>query len=224
MSIQLAVFDLAGTTVVDENFVGKAFQKAFHDFDFEIETDDINPLMGYKKTYAIEMMLKKIGVEYDEEMIGDIHTAFTDEMIDFYEYDPQVKPLPAAEETIQLLKEKGIRIAFNTGFPRVIADTIMKRFQWMERGLADDYIASDEVVEGRPTPYMINQLMLRAGIDNPLLVAKIGDTEVDINEGKNAGCGLVVAVTTGAYKKQELEIYHPDFIIDSLSELPDLIN
>ena len=65
MSIQLAVFDLAGTTVTDENFVGKAFQKAFHDFDFEIETDDINQLIGYKKTYAIEIMLKKIAVEYD---------------------------------------------------------------------------------------------------------------------------------------------------------------
>jgi hypothetical protein len=29
MSIQLAVFDLAGTTVVDENFVGTPFRKHF---------------------------------------------------------------------------------------------------------------------------------------------------------------------------------------------------
>lgn len=224
MPIQLAVFDIAGTTVADENFVGKAFQKAFSDFGFEITPEDAKPLMGYKKVYAIELMLKKLGAEYDTELIDDIHTAFTEEMVDFYEYDPQVKPLPATEETLLLLKEKGIRIAFNTGFPRVIADVIMKRLQWKEKGLADDYIASDEVNKGRPHPYMIQELMHRAGVEDANEVAKIGDTEADINEGKNAGCGLVVAVTTGAGSRSELEQHHPDFIIDTLAELPRLIN
>lgn len=224
MSIQLAVFDIAGTTVADENFVSRAFQKAFHDFGFEINTEDVNPLMGYKKVYAIELTLKKLGAEYDAELVEDIHTAFTEEMIDFYEYDPRVKPLPSAEETLLSLKERGIRVVFNTGFPRVIADVIMKRLQWKEKGLADDYIASDEVDEGRPKPFMIEQLMLRAGINDPKQVVKIGDTEVDINEGKNAGCGLVIAVTTGAWSRKELELHEPDYIIDSLSELPSLIN
>jgi phosphonatase-like hydrolase len=224
MSIQLAVFDIAGTTVSDENFVLKAFQKAFQSFGFEVEAEDVNPLMGYKKVYAIELMLKKLGAEYDSELVDDIHTAFTEEMMDFYEYDPQVKPLPSAEETLLLLKERGIRIVFNTGFPRVIADVIMNRLQWKEKGLADDYIASDEVAEGRPQPYMIKELMLRAGISSPLDVIKIGDTEVDINEGRNAGCGLVVAVTTGATSRKELEQHQPDFIIDSLAELSRLIN
>lgn len=224
MQIHLAVFDIAGTTVADESFVARAFQKAFADFGFEISEEDINPLMGYKKTHAIEMMLKKLGAEYDAELVEDIHIAFTGEMIDFYEYDPQVKPLPAVEETLLLLKEKGIRIAFNTGFPRAIADVIMNRLQWKEKGLADDYIASDEVNEGRPQPYMIKELMQRAGIENAEAVAKIGDTEVDINEGKNAGCGLVVAVTTGASSRIELESHQPHYIIDSLAELPALIN
>jgi phosphonatase-like hydrolase len=224
MQIHLAVFDIAGTTVVDENFVALAFKKAFSEFGFDIGEEDINPLMGYKKTYAIERMLKKLGAEYDAELVEDIHAAFTEEMIDFYEYDPQVKPLPSVEETLQLLKEKGIRIAFNTGFPRAIADVIMNRLQWKEKGLADDYIASDEVNEGRPQPYMIKELMQRAGIQNAEAVAKIGDTEVDIHEGKNAGCGLVIAVTTGAYRREELEQYGPDHIIDTLAELPRLIN
>ena len=32
-----------------------------------------------------------------------------------------------------------------------------------------------------------------------MLVAKIGDTAVDIEEGQNAGCRYIVAVTTGIY-------------------------
>jgi phosphonatase-like hydrolase len=224
MPIHLAVFDIAGTTVADEDYVAKAFQKAFADFGFEINEEDINPLMGYKKIHATEMMLKKLAAEYDAELVEDIHAEFTAEMLDFYEYDSKVKPLPYAEETLLLLKEKGVRIVFNTGFPRIIADVIMNRLQWKEKGLADDYIASDEVKEGRPQPYMIKELMQRAGIEDVKAVAKIGDTEVDIQEGKNAQCGLIVAVTTGANTRDELEAHQPHFIIDSLAELPALIN
>ncbi|MEI9912070.1 MAG: HAD hydrolase-like protein [Bacteroidota bacterium] len=52
---------------------------------------------------------------------------------------------------------------------------------------------------------------------------KIGDTEVDVNEGRNAGCAIVVAVTTGAFTRSQLEPYAPDHIINNLSELPALI-
>jgi phosphoglycolate phosphatase-like HAD superfamily hydrolase len=46
---------------------------------------------------------------------------------------------------------------------------------------------------------------------------------LDIKEGRNAGCGLVVAITTGAYTPGQLLPYHPDYIINSLLELPALI-
>jgi phosphonatase-like hydrolase len=223
MSIKLAVFDIAGTTVADKNFVGKAFQKAFYDFGFEIGEEDANTLMGYKKTLAIERMLQRLDAEFDAALIDDIHESFTAEMLDFYTYDPQVKPLPAAEEVFLWCKENGIRVALNTGFPKVIADAIISRLQWKDKNLVDDYIASDEVSEGRPRPFMIEQLMFRADVDDPMLVAKTGDTEVDIEEGKAAGCGLVVAVTTGACQRSELEEYQPNYIIDSLSEFPSLV-
>ena len=70
---------------------------------------------------------------------------------------------------------------------------------------------------------MIQTLMHRNGVDDPNEVVKIGDTEVDINEGRNAGCALVIAVTTGAFTRQELHEYNPDHIIDDLSYLPALI-
>jgi phosphonatase-like hydrolase len=224
MSIRMAVFDMAGTTVADNNFVAKAFQQAFQDNDMEIELEDVNPLMGYRKPLAIQMVLEKMGVEFDEQLIQQIHADFVNEMIDFYSYAPDVKPLPGTEELFQLLKGQGILISLNTGFSRAIADTIVDRFQWMEKGLVDDYIASDEVEEGRPYPFMINELMSRAGVDDPRLVAKIGDTAVDIEEGQKAGCGYVIAITTGAYKQEELERMKPTHIVHHLSELPAILN
>lgn len=221
--IKLAVFDMAGTTVVDNNFVGQAFQQAFSNNGFEIALADFNHLMGYHKPTAIRMVLDKIGNAADDTLIATIHTDFQNGMLDFYKNDPEVKPIPEAEDIFLQLKDAGVRIALNTGFSREIADRIVTRFQWKERGLIDDYIASDEVEQGRPQTFMMEQLMERAGISDTTQVAKIGDTEVDINEGRNAGCGLVVAVTTGAYTREELAAFNPDHILDSLNELPELI-
>ncbi|MBL7737885.1 MAG: HAD-IA family hydrolase [Chitinophagaceae bacterium] len=223
MSVRLAVFDIAGTTVFDNSAVATAFRNAFGKYGFTIDKSDIQPLMGYKKPVAIRMMLEKMGAEFDETLISNIHNEFEEEILDHYEYSSEVKPMPGAEDVMLQLKEKGIKIALNTGFSKVIADTIVSRFQWMEKGLVDDYIASDEVEEGRPQPFMIQTLMERAGIVDPNEVIKIGDTEVDVNEGINAGCAMVVAVTTGAFTKEQLEPYTPDHIINDLSELPALL-
>ena len=46
MTYRLAVFDMAGTTVADDNAVGIAFQQAFSNNGYEIILEDVNPLMG----------------------------------------------------------------------------------------------------------------------------------------------------------------------------------
>jgi beta-phosphoglucomutase-like phosphatase (HAD superfamily) len=130
MTYRLAVFDMAGTTVTDDNAVGIAFQQAFRNNGYEIRLNDVNPLMGYHKPLAIQMVLEKIGEEYDEDTVNTIHDDFVEEMINYYEYDPAVRPLPSVEDVFIELKEKGISIALNTGFPHEIAETILKRFQW----------------------------------------------------------------------------------------------
>ena len=66
-------------------------------------------------------------------------------------------------------------------------------------------------------------MMAAAGIDDPKQVIKIGDTEVDVNEGKNAGCLYAIGITTGAFTREALEPYDPDFIIDDLAELISIL-
>jgi phosphonatase-like hydrolase len=223
MPVKLIVLDMAGTTVTDKNFVAAAFQSAFKNQDIVILAEDINPLRGYEKKLAIQMILEKYGIDFDEEMIETIYNDFIDEMINFYEYSPEVKPAEGVEELFLNLKERSITVALNTGFPKDIADVIVNRFQWIQKGLVDDYIASDEVKQGRPYPFMIEQLMYRAGIDDPLLVAKVGDTAVDIEEGNNVGCSYNIAITTGAHKSSELQSYLPTHIVNSLLEIPSIL-
>jgi phosphoglycolate phosphatase-like HAD superfamily hydrolase len=71
---------------------------------------------------------------------------------------------------------------------------------------------------------MIQKFMVDAGVTDPSEVVKVGDTEVDIHEGKNAGCKYVIGVTTGSFTRHELEQYSPDYIIDGIAEVIAIVN
>jgi phosphonatase-like hydrolase len=224
---KLVVFDMAGTTVKDKGRVGDAFVEAFNEFNMEIPTEDVKKVMGYRKLDAIRMLLERYYPEKmleNEGLIAQLHDAFERSMMDFYMSDRDLKPQPNAEQIFLWLKEHGVKVALNTGFTRSITDTILYRLGWKDNNLIDQVISSDEVEEGRPAPFMINELMKRLNVENSSEVMKVGDTEVDVTEGRNARCGIVVSVTTGAYSRTQLENYHPDYIIDSLSELSTLIH
>ena len=223
MAIKMAVFDMAGTTVLDKNAVAEAFSSAFSSKGLVVSKEMVDPLMGYHKPEAIRIVLEKLGASTSPTNVMEIHESFVDEMLNHYEFSPEVNAIPGAEKVLWELKEEGIIITLNTGFSRNIADIIVERLQWAHTGLINDYIASDEVPLGRPDPAMIHRLMSRAGLYDPRQVIKIGDTEVDIREGKNAGCLYSIAVTTGAFSRQQLQPYDPDFILDDLSGLPALI-
>jgi len=71
---------------------------------------------------------------------------------------------------------------------------------------------------------MIQKMMLEGGIEKPKSVVKVGDTEVDIREGQNAGCRYVIGVTTGTFSRKELESYNPTHIIGDIAQVIDIIN
>lgn len=224
MSIELVVFDMAGTTVKDKNYVGVAFQNAMDNYGYPIAIENINPIMGYEKPVAIKMMLEKHEPEKQkitEALIDSIHTEFVDSMIKFYETSDDIVPLPNVEETFLKLREAGIKIALDTGFSRNIADVIMDRLGWADK--VDFLVASDEVEHGRPFPDMIEKIKAALKIKSSEVIAKVGDTEVDINEGINSGCKYVIGITTGAFTRDELIPYNPTHIIDDISDVINII-
>lgn len=225
LNVELVVFDMAGTTVKDRNYVGIAFQQALKTQGYEVAIADINPLMGYEKPLAIQMILAKHLVDSTEitpELIAAIHSEFVKAMINFYSTTEEIAPLPTVEDTFDQLRSAGCKIALNTGFSRDIAEVIIRRLGWEDK--IDCLVASDEVPHGRPYPDMIRKIMGQLGIDSPEKVAKVGDTEVDVNEGINVGTKYVIGVTTGAFTREELLPYHPTHVVDSVAEIIAILN
>jgi phosphonatase-like hydrolase len=226
MSIKLVVFDIAGTTIQDEIGVMAAFRSNLKKYGYDASIEETAGVMGYKKIEAVRILLENNEpdkAKITPELINAIHNDFVSHMINFYATSPGIEVFPHTEETFKKLHDHNIKVGLNTGFTRAIADTIISRLQWRENGLIDYLIASDEVENGRPHPYMIQKMMQEFNITDPAEVAKVGDTEVDVREGRNAGCKYNIGITTGSFTRQELEPYHPTHIIDDIAEVIDIV-
>lgn len=221
MGIQLAVFDIAGTTLHDESNVALVLQQTILLAGVEVTLYEVNEVMGYAKPYAIRYLLQQKGDPRfsDEAYITELHTKFVSDMKTHYATNASVREKEGVSAVFAALRQKGIKVALDTGFDRDITNVILERTGWQQQGLIDAVVTSDEVPFGRPYPYMIYHIMEELEIRSILSVAKIGDTTSDLEEGTNAGCRYVVGVTTGAYTREELEKGPHTHLVASLDEL-----
>lgn len=226
MEIQLAVFDIAGTTLHDESNVGLVLQQVIQEHaGVAVSLPEVNEVMGYAKPWAIKHLLQqqRDARHNEPEFINTLHRHFVQGMSDHYQHNANVREKDGAGAVLSALKQRGMKIALDTGFDRVITDIILKRVGWLNKGVVDAVITSDQVAQGRPYPYMIYRAMEHLGIRSIQQVAKIGDTISDLEEGTNAGCPYVIGITTGAYSKAALQQGPHTHLVDSLEEILNII-
>jgi phosphonatase-like hydrolase len=224
MAVELVVFDLAGTTVHDDDAVNHCFRAALAGGGVAVSAAAVNEVMGLPKPQAIRLLVERAGErEAVEDRVQTLHADFVARMIRLYRSDPSIHEIPGTSETFRRLRAAGIRVALDTGFSRNITDVLLARVGWVAAGLVDASICSDEVPRGRPYPDMIRALMSRLGVVDPQAVAKVGDTPADLAEGDNAGCGLVIGVTGGSHRRGQLEPFPHTHLIETVADLPALL-
>jgi phosphonatase-like hydrolase len=214
---------MAGTTVEDGDAVKSSFRAALSGAGIEVDPASIDAVMGLAKPEAIRLLLAGTGRPFSAAGVAAIHEDFVRRMRDHYAFDPSVREVPGAAAAFATLRRAGIKVALNTGFSRTISATVLSRLGWHAPAVIDADVASDEVPRGRPHPDMMRFLMARVGTKNPGLVAKVGDTKADLEEGTNAGCGLVIGVTSGSFTREQLQAYPHTHILASVVDVPGLV-
>jgi phosphonatase-like hydrolase len=224
VKIELVVFDVAGTTVRDDDAVNDCLRAALAAAGVRVTRADVNQVMGIAKPVAIGKLLERHGSSRaTPSHVHEIHDDFLERMIAHYKNSEGIQPMPHAEDTFMRLRRGGVRVALDTGFSRTILDTILDRLKWTNAQLLDATIASDEVLRGRPHPDLVLKAMELTGVRNPAAVAKVGDTPADLEEGVAARCGLVVGVMNGSHTGAELRRHPHTHLIAHLGLLPKLV-
>lgn len=217
---QLAIFDMAGTTINDRDEVYRVLREATEREGAQYTDEQFQEMMGTEKKYAIRQLLQIGGVEASEERVEGAWDWFQEELRTTYAEHPPVA-LPGVEDTFATLHGKGIKVALTTGFSREITDTIVAGLGWVERSLVDATAAGDEVPAGRPEPYLIQLAMERTGIHTVDTVISTGDTQSDIISAQRAGV-TSVGVLTGHMTRADFEKLGADIVLDSATGIVDL--
>ena len=221
--IRMVVFDMAGTTVDENNIVYKTLQKVINEAGYNFSLAQVLTTgAGKEKLQAIKDIIALEVAEPDDTAANEIYYLFVDDLATAYD-SFEIKPQPAAEETFKLLRDRNILVVLNTGYNEKTAVNILEKLRWETGKQIDGLITASDVQNNRPNPDMILLAMQRFGIENASEVVKVGDSIIDIEEGKNAGCSLSIGITTGAHTYEQLVSANPDHIIHHLQELLPLI-
>ncbi len=220
--IELVVFDVAGTTVMDGDFVIDAMDEALRTADVHVERDAIRARMGLPKPVAIRTLLRDHSErKWDaDHLIDDVHSHFLSRLIDGYRERHDIQEAAGASDVFAALHERGVKVALDTGFSRAVLDVLLERLRWQASGLIDCSVTSDEVSHGRPAPDLIRRAMQLTAVADSAAVMKVGDTPADLESGFAAACGQVVGVSYGTHSKRELQRL---YAVPVLSRLADLL-
>jgi phosphonatase-like hydrolase len=221
--IRMVVFDMAGTTVNENNVVYKTLQQAINEKGFHFTLDEV--LLegaGKEKLQAIKSILNVYAEKDDDGLAADIYKRFIVLLAEAYD-TLEVLPQDNAVELFHTLKQKHILVVLNTGYNNETAESLIKKLGWKKGIDYDSLVTANDVDKNRPNPDMIWLAMKRFDISNAAEVVKVGDSIIDIEEGQNAGCSLSVGITTGAHTLAQLQTAKPNAIINNLMELLPLL-
>ena len=230
--IKLCVFDMAGTTVNEDNLVYKtvrdAINQALNDGDKADQAVDLDMCLefgaGKEKRQAINDILNELDIAEDEvkSLTDTAFKIFKTSLAKAYTADT-LAPFDGMLELFNKLKVTGRKVVLNTGYDSTTANKILSILGWSVGREIDALITADDVTNGRPAPDMIMLAMDKFGIEDSQHVLKAGDSGIDIEEGNNANCGLCIGVLSGAQTKEQLEISSPDIVLAKLTDLAVVI-
>ncbi len=219
----LAVFDMAGTTIDEDNIVYKTLRKVLVEAGYDTDLQTVLVYGAGKEKYeAIADILTEKGIRDNSEIARSVFEDFRKELKLAYA-GMEISPFDGVVSAFSFLKSEGMKVVLNTGYDRKTATGLLEKLNWREGRDFDLLVTAGDVDKNRPYPDMIFLAMQKFGIKDASEVLKIGDSAIDIEEGKNAGCGLTIGVTTGAQDETQLRTANPDFVIRSLKELREIV-
>lgn len=193
--LKLAVLDLAGTLVDFGSCApAGAFVQLFANCGITITDAQAREPMGMQKHNHIAALckLKTVQEQWKEIFGKTIINGDIDMLYElFIPLQMAVLPqycelIPGALEAIAAMRRRGLAIALTTGYNRAMMECVLERA--VEQGLKGDIaLCADDIPAGRPAPWMALECARQLGIFPLSACIKIGDTLVDVQEGRNAG-------------------------------------
>ena len=230
------------------------FLEIFKDAGVEVTMEEARIPMGMLKRDHIKAMLQmpRIGQLWEEKHGKAFNESDIDEL--YKNFEPMLMsslkdytdPLPYVLDTVSVLRDMGLKIGSTTGYTDRMMELVVPFAG--EKGYKPDFIITPDATAsiGRPYPYMLFKNLEALRITAPWKTVKVGDTIADIKEGTNAGVWSVGVIVGSSQMGLSYDDYQAmleidqqnasvkvrsefmqagaDFVIETMKELPELID
>jgi len=212
-SIKHICFDLDGTLIDSKTTILKSTIAALKELNIEVSLpeDKFTTMIGMHFTDIFDEF--KIDVPDFSKFISiykSLYFNFIDDSI----------PFPGAAMVLKHFNENGIKTSLLTTKAQDQADKIIDHFGFREN--LSYVMGRRNGVAHKPSAEPLLIICDKLGVLPPETLM-VGDTELDINCGKNAGA-LSCGVTHGYRTEENLRENNPYFLINNIGELKDLLN
>jgi phosphoglycolate phosphatase len=231
MTIRAVLFDKDGTLIdVNATWI-PIFREVLMDL-FSTDADGADALMakvGYDRErntlragsimaggttrQFVEALWPDLDAEGRERMARHIDTGYTHLVRD------RLAPLMPLEPILTELRAMGLKLGVATNDSHLSARAHMAHIGVIEH--FEDIIAADTVPVPKPSGQMIARFAEITGLPASA-IAMVGDNHHDMEEARNGGAGLAIAVLSGNAAREDIA-HLADHTIASVAELPALL-
>ena len=211
-AFQLLVFDFDGTLVDTKKDIADSVNRTLQELELRtLDPETLHTFIGKGVNHLMARSLEGTGY-------GDLPRAIDAFMRHYEEHlMDQTDLFPNCRAVLEHFTHKENTILSNK--PTRFITRILDALDW--RAPFSTILGGDGMPAKKPDPVGLHHILKQHGI-RPGDALMIGDSLVDIETGKRAGvrtCG----VTYGHAGRESLETAEPDWVIDDLSELKQLV-
>jgi phosphonoacetaldehyde hydrolase len=190
--ITAVILDWAGTTVDHGSLAPVAAMRAlFSSVGLDVTTEEIRASMGLHKKDHIRAIAEAHGRGGE---VDALYEAFIPKQMESLVDHSGV--IAGVSDAVNRMRHRGLKIGSTTGYNRAMLDYVKERAK--TQGYAPDCaLCPDDVGGGRPMPWMCFAAAVFLRVYPMATMVKIGDTETDIAEGRNAGMWTIGVARTG---------------------------
>ena len=215
--IKVVIFDFDGVLVDSNEAWLDLFNRAskVSGSDQTITYDEIKPHAG--KSYIEFLKGTRPKLSRDNDALGVIYTNFINMAMED-DFINSFKMIRGLKDSLRRLGKR-YRLAVSSGNNRVLLNRFIRMLGLSE--YFDLLVSSDDVENGKPSPDMLIKVVEHFGIA-PEEAVYVGDSGSDVVAAKRAKMKSIV-VLTGALDRSEAVRLKPDFILDDVTCLQEVL-
>ena len=208
MSLKAVLFDVDGTLLDTHEYVYQAFEHSLKKHHKLLSRQEIKKIMGK----PLEECYKILTELDDITDLADSHRQFQRENYHLS------KPYPNTVKTLEKLQSSGLLLAAITTRARDSAKKTLEEASILN--YFNYFIGFEDVSRPKPDAEPLLKALNFLSVQ-PKEAIMVGDSEVDVYAGKNAGT-KTVGVTYG-FHGEHIAKTHPDYVIDDIEELLKIV-